>query len=121
MKMSEMNKLKQLNLILIKELQDYKCENSTLKLENELLKIGNEELKDKNEKLMAGNTTINNSDHNDTKNQFDPQATTTIGKHKNVNNSIGTNMTNFIIEEEIIEAQIEDSESSAISISNDYL
>ena len=51
--MSETNRLKQLNSILIQQLQNYKYENNTLKLENESLKISNEELRDKNEKLVA--------------------------------------------------------------------
>ena len=71
---SEINKLKLLNSILIKELNGYKYENSKLKQENETLKIENEEINDKNEKLMAGNIILK-SDYSDIKNQFDSQTT----------------------------------------------
>ena len=109
---SEMNKLKLLNSILIKELKEFKYENSKLKQENETLKIENEELKDKNEKLMAGNITVKTVDHDEIQNQFDSQTEKLYkceicGKENVSNEDLKSHVISFHIKKENYETDVE--------------
>ena len=55
---TETNKLKHLNLILIKELRESKTEITKLKQESEINKSKIKQLKDENEKLKAENVSL---------------------------------------------------------------